>query len=86
METLFCIHQLNLPLEQTNKIMKIHKHTLMEPQYRRQFKELNKHFLYYSWMNKKIRKYGLHDDLADPNQSLLQTIKYFDYYKPYKVK
>ena len=34
----------------------------------------------------EIRKYGLYQEQPDPNQSLLKTIKFFDYYKPYEVK
>ena len=85
METLFCISQLELPVELQRKITEIHKHNLLEPKYRRQFKELNNHILYYGWMNKKIRKYGLYQQEPEPTQSLMKTIKYFDYYKPHKA-
>ena len=85
METLFLIHQLGLPTDIQRKIVGIHKHELLEPHYRRQFTELNRHLLYYAWMNKKIRRVGLHQEDPRPDYSLLQTIKDFDYYKPFKV-
>ena len=72
METLMLIKSLNLPGDITDKIIKIHKHNVIN--YKSKFNEVNKHLLYYSWLNKKINKKD-HKDTT-----LLQTIKEFDYY------
>tara|TARA_R110001592_G_scaffold58890_2_gene178676 strand:- start:243 stop:476 length:234 start_codon:yes stop_codon:yes gene_type:complete len=74
METIISIYNLPLPMEICERVAKITKHDLLEPKYKRSFNELNKHFLYYSWLNKKINK---KDHIQD---SLLKTIKEYDYY------
>ncbi len=74
METIMPIYHLPLPYDLCVKVANICKHDLLEPTYKRRFNELNKHFLYYSWLNKKINK----KDKC--NDSLLKTIKEFDYY------
>lgn len=74
METILPIYQLPLPYDLCEKVANICKHDLLKPTYERRFNELNKHFLYYSWLNKKINKKD------NCNDSLLKTIKEFDYY------
>jgi len=85
MDKILLIQSLPLPKELTNKILIDYKYNMLETKYKRQFHELNKHFLYYAWMNKKIRKFGLHQEEPDPNHSLIKTIKMFDYYKPFTI-
>lgn len=78
MDTLYQIAQLNLPIEIQRKITNMHKHNLLLPTYKKQYNTLNKHLLYYTWLNKKLNKKDMH------NLSLLDTIKEYDYYKPVK--
>ncbi len=72
MDTVILIKNLNLPHDVCTKIINIHKHNVIN--YKKRYNELNKHLLYYAWLNKKINK----KDATD--QSLLSTIKEFDYY------
>ena len=85
MDKILLIQSLPLPKELTNKILIDYKYNMLETKYKRQFHELNKHFLYYAWMNKKIRKFGLHGEEPDPSHTLIKTIKMFDYYKPFAI-
>tara|TARA_R110000823_G_scaffold62950_1_gene148782 strand:+ start:934 stop:1167 length:234 start_codon:yes stop_codon:yes gene_type:complete len=74
MDSIISIYNLPLPKEICERVANIHKHDLLQPTYDKRFMELNKHFLYYSWLNKKINK---KDNVKD---SLLKTILEYDYY------
>jgi len=76
MDTLILIKNLKLPIDVCDKIIKIHKHNVIN--YKKRYDDLNKHLLYYAWLNKKINKKD------GTNQSLLSTIKEFDYYNKNK--
>ncbi len=76
MEKVLLLKQLNLPDEINNIILIKYKYNMLEPKYKMRYTELINHMQYYMWLNKKLNK----KDHA--NQSLLKTIKEFDYYKP----
>ena len=69
------LQSLPLSLDVIKEIKYIYKYELLEKKYKRDFNKLNKHFLYYCWLNKKLNK---KDNL---NVSIIKTIKEFDYYK-----
>jgi len=85
MDKVLLIQSLPLPKELINKIHIEYKYQMLETKYQRQFHELNKHLLYYAWMNKKIRKFGLYQEEPDPSHTLIKTIRMFDYYKPVAI-
>lgn len=76
---LLLLNKLPLPDDNIHMIKILYKYQVLQKTYKIRFNELNKHFLYYCWLNKKLNKQFIHD--AD-KQTLLQTIKEFDYYKP----
>ena len=69
------LKQLSLPNDIIDSIIIMYKYDSMQKTYKSKFNELNKHFLYYCWLNKKLNKKG-------DKQTILQTIREFDYYKP----
>jgi len=78
--TLMLINRLELPQDIINKIRLRYKYETMQKNYIKHFKELNKHLLYYCWLNKKLNK---KDNI---NKSIISTIKDFDYYKKEKAE
>lgn len=78
-QTLLLLTKLPLPDDNINMIKIMYKYQVLEKTYKFRFNELNKHFLYYGWLNKKLNKQFINDN---DKQTLLQTIKEFDYYKP----
>jgi len=72
---LLLLNSLPLPPDMINEIKYIYKYNMLEKKYKDDYIKLNKHFLYYCWLNKKLNK---KDKL---NCSILKTIKEFDYYK-----
>ena len=76
MEQLLLINNLPLPPDLTMKIIKIYKHIELTPKYKRDHKDLINHLQYYMWLNVKLKKRD------NPNQTLMHTIKEFDYYRP----
>tara|TARA_R110000787_G_scaffold136724_3_gene249262 strand:- start:2602 stop:2850 length:249 start_codon:yes stop_codon:yes gene_type:complete len=76
MEQVFLINNLPLPLDITKKITNIYKHIELTPKYKRDHKDLINHLQYYMWLTIKLKKRD------NPNQTLNQTIKEFDYYRP----
>ena len=77
-KTLMLIEALPLPKEITNIIKIDIKYTALQKKYQNNFNDLNRHFLYYCWLNKKLCKRG------EP-QTLIKTVREFDYYKPKKL-
>ena len=76
MEILLLIKALPLPLEVCNHIKVMYKYQILhEKKYIYQKKELIQHLQYYLWLNKKLNK------VDDKEESILKTIKHFDYYK-----
>ena len=75
METILLIKTLPFPFEIQHKIIVQHKYDCYIKRYKKQFDSLNKHLLYYSWLNNKLIK---RDNMS--NQTLLKTIKEYDYY------
>jgi len=69
------LKQLSLPNDIIQTITIMYKYDNLQKTYKFKFNELNKHFLYYCWLNKKLNKKG-------DQQTILQTIREFDYYKP----
>ena len=75
------INSLPISLDISNKIIIDYKYHVLEKNYIINFKDLNKHLLYYSWLNKMLLKKN------HIQQSLLNTIKEYDYYsKKNKVR
>ena len=74
-QKLMLIDALPLPKEITNIIKIDIKYNTLQKIYQKNMNDVNRHFLYYCWLNKKLCKKG------DP-QTLIKTVKEFDYYKP----
>ena len=73
-EKVLLINNLSLP-EDLNKIILIeYKYKMLEPKYKSVHDNMVKYLQYYIWLNKKMNK----KDKC--NDSLLKTIKEFDYY------
>lgn len=72
--TLMLIDAIQLPKEITNKIKIDVKYNALQKIYQKNFNDVNRHFLYYCWLNKKLCKKG------EP-QSIIKTVKEYDYYK-----
>ncbi len=77
LQKLYLIDQLPLCKDINNHIKIMYKYSNLQIKYKKTFNELNKHYMYYCWLNKKINKKG-------DKQTLLQTIKEYDYYPPIK--
>ena len=77
-KTLMLIEALQLPKDITNIIKIDIKYTALQKKFQNNFNDLNRHFLYYCWLNKKLCKRG------EP-QTLIKTVREFDYYKPRKL-
>lgn len=76
MDKLILIKNLNLPNDIINhKIIPLYKYDLLKKKYINNKNELIKHIQYYFWLNKKLNKKN------NMNQSIIKTIKEFDYYK-----
>tara|TARA_R110000765_G_scaffold415126_1_gene516063 strand:- start:395 stop:634 length:240 start_codon:yes stop_codon:yes gene_type:complete len=77
LKTILLINQLSLPYDiiRYELINKHLKYESLQPTYNKYKKDLIKHIQYYMWLNKKLIKRD------NTNQTLLQTIKEFDYYK-----
>ena len=77
LKTLLLVNELPLPhdLIKYNIIIKHLKYDSLQPTYNKYKKDLIQHMQYYMWLNKKLIKKD------NANQTLLQTIKEFDYYK-----
>ena len=77
LKTLILLKHLPLPYDiiKHNIINKHIKYESLQPKYNKFKKELIQHMQYYMWLNKKLIK------LDNPQQTLLHTIKEFDYYK-----
>jgi len=75
-DKLLLLKQLQMPDDILNIILIKYKYDMLEPKYKVRYTELINHMQYYMWLNKKLNK----KDKA--NQSLLKTIKEFDYYQP----
>ena len=82
MDTLIAINNLPLNKDIIHTLINSHvKYDMYIKKYKRQYSQLIDHIQYYMWLNKKINK---KDGLEN---SLLQTIRDFDYYKrPKKTK
>tara|TARA_R110001592_G_scaffold342978_1_gene633088 strand:- start:12215 stop:12472 length:258 start_codon:yes stop_codon:yes gene_type:complete len=80
MDKLILIKNLNLPDDINHKIKLLYKYDLLETKYKKQKQTLNKHIQYYFFLNKKINKKD------NVKQSILKTIKEFDYYIPHYYK
>mgnify|MGYP001040985365 FL=1 len=70
------INNLELPNEITNHIRLFYKYDLLEKKYKKRYNELISHLQYYIWINKKLNKKD------NANQTLIKTIKEYDYYSP----
>lgn len=76
MDTLIAINNLPLNKDVIHTLINRHvKYDMYIKQYKKQFNKTIEHIQYYMWLNIKINK---KDGL---NNSLLQTIREFDYYK-----
>ena len=75
MNKLILIKNLNLPDEINHNIKLFYKYEMLEKKYKKDYKTLINHIQYYFFLNKKINK---KDNI---NESILKTIKEFDYYK-----
>ena len=80
MEQLILVYQLDLPLELIKeKIIPHMKYEKLEKTiYKKNHKELIRHFQYYCWLNKKINRL---QPFLGPQQTLFDTLKEFDYYR-----
>ncbi len=74
--TIHLIKHLPLPEELTNEIKVKLKYDLLQKKYKHQFNETINHMQYYIWLNKKLIKKDMR------KQTILKTIKEFDYYSP----
>lgn len=74
-DKMLLLKQLQMPDDILNIIVIKYKYDMLETKYKFRYTELINHMQYYMWLNKKLNK----KDKA--NQSLLKTIKEFDYYK-----
>jgi len=74
-DKLLLIHNLSLPCELNNIIKIEYKYLMLEPKYKSKHNNMVKYLQYYIWLNKKMNK----KDKC--NDTLLKTIKEFDYYK-----
>ena len=74
MNKLLLINNLPLNNDCINVIKISYKYNVLSKIYKRNYDDLNKHLLYYSWLNKKLNKKDNH------KQSILKTIKEYDYY------
>ena len=75
-DKILLLKQLQMPDDILNIILIKYKYDMLDPKYKFRYTELINHMQYYMWLNKKLNK----KDKA--NQSLLKTIKEFDYYQP----
>lgn len=75
MNKIILIQNLNLPDEINHKIKLFYKYDMLDKKYKKDHKTLMNHIQYYFFLNKKINK---KDNI---NESILKTIKEFDYYK-----
>lgn len=80
MDKLILIKNLNLPDDINHEIKLLYKYDLLQTKYNKQKITLNKHIQYYFFLNKKINKKD------NVKQSILKTIKEFDYYVPHYYK
>lgn len=71
---LLMIKSFNLPADVNKKLKIEYKYNELETKYKKDYNKLIKHFQYYMWLNKKMKKKD------KQNISLLKTIKEFDYY------
>jgi len=78
LKTIMLIDALPLAPDITNKIIMDVKYNALQNTFNKRSHDLNRHFLYYCWLNKKLCKRG-------EQQTLLKTILEFDYYKPNKL-
>ena len=76
MNEILLIYSLPYPKDINRKIIMKHKYNLLEKKYNMIYKELNKHFLYYSWLRKQL----IRKKLINKEYSLLKIIKEYDIY------
>lgn len=75
-QTIHLINSLPLPNEITNHIKIKYKYDLLEKKYKTRLNETISHLQYYIWLNKKLNKKD------NATQSIIKTIKEYDYYSP----
>lgn len=75
-DKILLINNLSLPEDINKNILVEYKYSMLEKKYKSVHEDMVKYLQYYIWLNKKMNKKD------KTNDSLLKTIKEFDYYKP----